>query len=460
MRSRVHALGAHRAELVGNHRKILALAVPALGALFAEPLFLAADSAIVGRLGTAELAGLSVASAVLLNAVMLCVFLTYGTTSLVAWSAGAGDLRGALRLGMDGIWLAVAVGVILAVVGWPLTSVLVALFGTSPSATPHAEAYLQISVLGLPSMLVVLAATGVMRGLQNTRIPLLVLTVAAMVNVVLNLILVYPAGLGVAGSALGTVLAQTGAALWLGGLVLRRARQHATPLRPSPSGIAAAAGAGVPLIARTVLLRVVVLAMTFVAAAHGDTALASHQIAFTLWFLLAMPPEAFAIAGQAMVGHAIGASDAAAARAVARRVMAWGLGSGLALALLVIALRPVYIPLYTTDSAVRDLVFTLALVLAATQPIGAVLYVLDAVLIGAGDTRYLAWVMLIALMVFLPLAWLILATRAGVIVLWWALGAWLLARLVTVYLRYRSNAWLLSGPSQLTPSPGPRHREG
>ena len=433
------------AWLIGRRqhdREILRLAVPALGALVVEPLFLLADSAIVGRLGTAQLAGLGVGSAVLLNAVLLCVFLTYGTTSVVARRAGAGDLSGALRQGMDGIWLAVAMGVVLAAIGVPLTSVLVDLFATSDRVTPYAETYLRISLLGLPSMLVVLAATGVMRGLKNTRVPMLVLTVAAAVNVILNLVLVYPAGLGVAGSALGTVIAQTGAAVWLGAVVLRRAIGQRAPLRPQPSAVLAAAAAGLPLLTRTVLLRVVVLCMTFVAAAQGDTALASHQIAFTLWFLLAMPAEAFATAGQAMVAHALGASDTVGAPAVARRVAAWGFASGLLLSVLLLALRPVYVPIFTLDPAVRDLVWPLAAVVAITNPIGSLLYVLDGVLIGAGDVRYLAWSMLVALMVFLPLAGLVMATKGGVVALWWVLGAWLLARQITVYLRYRSRVWL------------------
>jgi Na+-driven multidrug efflux pump len=186
--------------------------------------------------------------------------------------------------------------------------------------------------------------------------------------------------------------------------------------------------------------------MTFVAAAQGDVAIASHQIAFTLWYVLAMPPEAFAIASQAMVGHALGASDPVAARAASRRALAWGLGSGVAMAVLLVALRPVYVGLFTDDPAVRDLVWSLAVVVAATQPIGALLYVLDGILIGAGDLRYLAWTMLVALLVFLPLAAAVHATDAGVVTLWWALTGWLLARQVAAALRYRSGAWLRTGP--------------
>ena len=423
-------------------RELIRLALPALGALAAEPVFLMADSAIVGHLGTAQLAGLSVASAVLLNAVMLCIFLAYGTAATVARRAGSGDVRAALTQGIDGIWLAVTIGVALAAIGLPLAPTLVHAFGTSDLATPYAVVYLRISLLGVPSMLVVLAATGVMRGLKDTRTPLVVTSVAAVANIVLNLLLVYPAGLGVAGSALGTVLAQSGAAACLAAVVVRRARGAGAPLRPDRAGVLSAARAGVPLIARTALLRLALLWMTFVATAQGDVALASHQIAYTLWFLLAMPPEAFAIAGQAMVGHALGAGDRDDARAIARHAIRWGVGVGLAFAALLVALRAVYLPLFTSDPAVQDLAWSLAVVVAATQPVGAAVYVLDAILIAAGDGRYLAWTMLVAGLLFVPLAGVVLVTGAGVVALWWALVGWLLARLVTIWLRYRSGSWL------------------
>jgi putative MATE family efflux protein len=383
----------------------------------------------------------------MLNAVFLCIFLAHGTTAAVAREAGAGDLRRAYTLGIDGIWLAVAIGLGLAATGVPLAPVLVDLLGASGTAAPYAVTYLRISLLGLPAMLVVLAATGALRGLKDTRTPLLATGLAAMANVPLNLVLVYPLGLGIAGSALGTVIAQLGAAAWLGTVVVRGARRHAASLRPDRPGIRAAAAANAPLFARTVLLRISLLVMTFVAAAQGDAALASHQIAFTLWYVLAMPPEACAIASQALVGHALGAGEPETARVRSRRALVWGVGSGLAMAVLLLALRPVYVPLFTTDGEVRDLVRSLAVVVAATQPIGALLYVLDGILIGAGDTRYLAGTMLVALVAFLPLAGAVLVTGAGIVALWWALAGWLLVRQVAVALRYRSPAWLRPGPA-------------
>ena len=172
----------------------------------------------------------------MLNAVFLCIFLAHGTTAAVARQAGAGNLRRAYALGVDGIWLAVAIGVGLGGLGIVLAPVLVDLLGASDRATPYALTYLRISLLGLPAMLVVLAATGALRGLKDTRTPLLATGLAAVANIPLNLVLVYPLGLGVAGSALGTVLAQLGAAAWLGSVVVRGARRHAAPLRPDRPG--------------------------------------------------------------------------------------------------------------------------------------------------------------------------------------------------------------------------------
>jgi putative MATE family efflux protein len=423
----------------------MGLAIPALGALIVQPVLLMTDSAIIGHLGTAELAGLGVASAVLLNAVLLCIFLAHGTTAAVARRAGAGDVRRAYALGLDGIWLGIWIGTALAALGIPLAPVLVDLLGASGNVATHAVTYLRISLVGLPAMLVVLAATGALRGLKDGRTPLLATGLAAIVNVPLNLVLVYPVGLGVAGSALSTVIAQLGAAVWLCTVVVRGARRHSASLRPDRPGVLAAASTNVSLFARTVLLRIALLIMTFVAASQGETALAAHQIAFTLWYLLAMPPEAFAVASQTAVGHALGAEDSANAKVVSRRALRWGLLSGLAIAVLLVALRPAYIPIFTTDPAVRDLVWSLAVVLAAGQPIGALLYVLDGILIGAGDTRYLAVAMLVALLAFLPLAVAVFVTDAGILALWWALTGWLLARQIAVALRYRSAAWLRPG---------------
>ncbi len=430
-----------------HDREILRLAVPAFGALVAEPLFLLADSAIVGHLGTPQLAGLGVAGALLATAVSVCVFLAYGTTASVARRVGAGDLRAAIAQGVDGIWLGVGLGVVLAaalaVAGEPLVDA----FGTSAAATPYALTYLHVSLVGLPAMLVVLAATGVLRGLQDTRTPLVVAAVGAAANVVLNLVLVYGVGLGIAGSALGTVLAQCGMAAAFVVVVVRAARREGAALRPDRPGIRAAGRAGVPLVVRTLSLRAALLLMTYVAAATGTVAVAAHQVAFTTWMFLSLMLDAVAIAGQAIVGRYLGAADVAGTRAATRRMVEWGVLSGVLLGVVLLTVRAAFVPLFTEDPAVRSLLADVLVVAAVAQPVCGVVFALDGVLIGAGDGRYLAWAGVGTLLAFAPLALLVLAADGGLVALWWAFDAFLLARLLTLVPRWLGGRWMVTGAS-------------
>lgn len=426
-------------------REILRLAAPAFAALVAEPVFLLADSAIVGHLGTPQLAGLGVAGALLATGVSLCLFLAYGTTAAVARRLGAGDQRAAMAQGVDGLWLAVLIGVSVAVLLASAASPLVAALGTSPAATPYALTYLRISAAGVPAMLVVLAATGVLRGLQDTRTPLVVATAGALANIALNLLLVYGVGLGIAGSALGTVLAQLAMALALALVVLRGARTYGVAGRPHLAGIRAAAIVGVPLLVRTLTLRIALLVTTFVAASAGTVAVAAHQVAFTVWTLLALALDAIAIAGQAIVGRYLGAGDVAGARAATRRMMEWGLASGVVLAVLLLVLRAAFVPLFSPDHDVQVLLSAVLVVTALSQPVCGVVFALDGVLIGAGDGRYLAVAGLVTLLAFLPLAGLVFATDGGLVALWWAFNGFMLARLVTLLWREHGDGWVVTG---------------
>jgi putative MATE family efflux protein len=428
-----------------HDREILRLAVPAFGALVAEPLFLLADSAIVGHLGTPQLAGLGIAGSLLATAISLCVFLAYGTTASVARRVGAGDLRAAVAQGVDGLWLAAGLGVLLALVGLLAAEPLVAAFDPTTSTSGHALTYLRVSLPGLPAMLVVLAATGVLRGMQDTRTPLVVAAAGAVVNVVLNLVLVYGLDMGVAGSALGTVLAQLGMAAAFVAVVLRGARRHRAALRPDLPGIRAAATAGVPLVVRTATLRAALLLTTYVATAIGTAAVAAHQVAFTIWLFLALALDAVAIAGQAIVGRYLGAGDAAGARSATRRMVEWGVAAGVLLGLVVVILRALYVPFFTPDDDVRELLASVLVVAALFQPVCGVVFALDGVLIGAGDGRYLAWAGVITLATYVPLALLVLAADGGLVALWWAFNAFLLARLVTLIVRWRGDRWLVTG---------------
>ncbi|GAA3373218.1 MATE family efflux transporter [Streptomyces sannanensis] len=429
-------------------REILALAVPAFGALVAEPLFVMADSAIVGHLGTPQLAGLGIAAALLTTAVSVFVFLAYATTAAVARRVGAGDIRAAIRQGMDGIWLALLLGAVVIAVILPAAPWLVELFGASDTAAPYATTYLRISAIGIPAMLVVLAATGVLRGLQDTRTPLYVAVGGFAANAALNAGLVYGAGLGIAGSAWGTVIAQVGMAAAYLLVVVRGARRHGASLRPDAAGIRACAQAGAPLLIRTLSLRAILMVATAVAARLGDIDIAAHQIILSLWNLLAFALDAIAIAGQAIIGRYLGCGDAAGARQACRRMVQWGIVSGLVLGALVVLSRPLFVPLFTPDPTVQDTLFPALLVVAVSQPIAGIVFVLDGVLMGAGDGAYLAGAMLVTLAFFTPVALLVPAFGGGLTALWWAMTLMMTVRMATLWLRARSGRWLVTGATR------------
>ncbi|MFJ2706083.1 MATE family efflux transporter [Streptomyces sp. NPDC087428] len=431
-----------------HDREIIALAVPAFGALVAEPLFVMVDSAIVGHLGTPQLAGLAVAAALLTTAVSIFVFLAYATTAAVARRVGAGDLTSAIRQGMDGIWLAILLGLAVIALTLPLAPWLVEVFGASHTAAPYATTYLRISSLGIPAMLVVMAATGVLRGLQNTRTPLYVAIGGFAANGALNAGLVYGAGLGIAGSAWGTVIAQVAMAVAYLVVVVRGARRHGASLRPDAAGIRASAQAGVPLLVRTLSLRAVLLIATAVAARLGDTDLAAHQIILSLWSLMAFALDAIAIAGQAIIGRYLGADDAKGAREACRRMVQWGVASGVLFGVLIVLARPLFVPLFTSDQSVQDTLFPALLVVALTQPISGVVFVLDGVLMGAGDGPYLAWAMLVTLAVFAPVALLVPYLGGGLTVLWCAMALMMAVRMATLWFRTRSGKWLVTGAAR------------
>ncbi|MFJ5260639.1 MATE family efflux transporter [Streptomyces sp. NPDC088387] len=431
-----------------HDREIVSLAVPAFGALVAEPLFVMADSAIVGHLGTAQLAGLGVASALLITAVSVFVFLAYATTAAVARRVGAGDLPAAIRQGMDGIWLALLLGAAVIAVVLPTAPNLVALFGTSDTAAPYATTYLRISALGIPAMLVVLAATGVLRGLQDTKTPLYVAIGGFVANGLLNVGLVYGADLGIAGSAWGTVIAQFGMAAVYLVVVVRGARRHGASLRPDAAGIRASAQAGVPLLVRTLSLRAILMIATAVAAGLGDADVAAHQIILSLWSLLAFALDAIAIAGQAIIGRYLGADDPEGARQACRRMVEWGLAVGLILGVLVMLSRPAFLPLFTSDSAVKDAALPALIVVALSQPICGVVFVLDGVLMGAGDGPYLAWAMILTLAVFAPVALLIPTIGGGLTMVWVAMTLMMTVRMLTLWLRTSSGRWIVTGATR------------
>ncbi|MFF1531141.1 MATE family efflux transporter [Cellulomonas sp. NPDC058312] len=431
-------------------RQILGLAVPALGALVAEPLFVLVDSAVVGRLGTTELAGLSLASTLLVTVVGLCVFLAYATTAAVARRSGAGDRAGALQMGVDGLWLAAGLGVLLAAVTLLVAPWAVGALGATGDVADQATTYLRASAPGLPGMLLVLAATGALRGLRDTRTPLVVAGAGAAVNAVLNMVLVHGAGLGIAGSGLGTAATQLGMGAVLVAVVVRGARAAGASLAPAVGGVVAGIRAGTPLLLRTLSLRAAILLTVWVATGLGPVALAGHQVVNAVWGFVAFALDALAIAAQALVGHALGAGDVPLVRTLLRRTLAWGVGAGAVLGLVTGAAGWWLSAAFTSDPDVRHAVTVSLVVAAVLMPMAGWVFVLDGVLIGAGDGRFLAGAGMLTLVAYLPVA---LAVRAwapdgwaGLAWLWAAFaGVFMLARAATTGWRARGDRWMVTG---------------
>lgn len=432
------------------NREILRLAVPALGSLIAEPMLLIVDSALVGHLGVVPLAGLGIASAVLQTIVGLMVFLAYSTTPAVARRFGAGEHTGAVRAGIDGLWLALALGTVLAVVGSLTTPWLVSLFGADAAVSEQAVIYLQLSMWGLPAMLIVFAATGLLRGMQDTVTPLWIAGLGFGLNALLNWLFIYGFGWGIAGSAAGTVVAQWSMVGAYAFVVGQLARRHEASVLPQREGLRGSARAGWWLFLRTVSLRIAFLATVYVATGLGTDELAGWQVAFTIFSTAAFALDALAIAAQALVGRGLGADDEPFVRRVLGRTVAWGAWFGVLVGGLIAALSGVIGLVFTGSHDVAALVQPALLVLAVAQPVCGVVFVLDGVLMGAGDARYLAIAGGLNLVPYVPAlvaVWIAHPTGAEGLA-WLAVcffGVYMLARLGTLGWRIRRSAWLTAG---------------
>lgn len=426
-------------------RQIVRVAVPAFFALITEPLMLLADTAIIGHLGTPELGGLAAASVVLGTVVGLCIFLAYGSTALVSRYHGAGDERAAFGLATSSLWLAAGLGVVLGAATAITSGWLSSSLASSAPVAGYAQDYLLVSALAVPAMLLVLAATGAMRGVLDLRTPLLATIAANILNVILNLTFVYGLDWGIRGAAAGTVLAQWFAAGWLVGVLVRRARRAKASTRPRITEILVSAGQGVPLLVRTLTLRASLVLATVVAADLGDVPLAANQVAAAVVSFLAFGLDAIAIAGQTLTGRSLGAGDAALTRKLTNRMVLWGATFGGIAAVLLAATSPWLSRLFSADPAVQRALVPALLVVAVIQPLSGVVFVLDGVLIGAGDGVYLAKAGLVVLVAYAPLALAVGWTDADFTWLWAAYGAFIGARLLTLWWRQRGTAWMVLG---------------
>ncbi|MEU7618557.1 MATE family efflux transporter [Micromonospora rifamycinica] len=427
---------------VAAPRRIAALALPALVVLAAEPLYVLVDTAVAGHLDRVALAALAVGGTVLTLIAWLGTVLAYGITGRAARRFGSGDRSAAVAEGVQASWLAFGVGMLVALGmqlgAGPLTDLLAG----PGEVADAAERWLRVAVLGAPGLLLAAAGNGWLRGVQDTRRPLWFVLGPNLLSALLCPVLVYPVGWGLTGSAVANAFAQTIA----GGLFVAALISERVALRPRPAVLRQQLMLSRDLLVRGVAFQASFLSATAVAARFGAAAVGAHQIAVQLWFLTALLLDALAIAGQALVGAALGAGDAAGARALARRLALLGAACGVTFAVLIAVGAGVVPGLFSSDARVREQAMVAWPWLVALQPLGGVVFALDGVLIGAGDVRYLRNLTIVAAFGgFLPAIWLTYALDLGLGGIWAGLTLFVLLRLAALLLRLRSGGWAVVG---------------
>ena len=426
-----------------HDREILRLALPALGALAAEPLYVLADTAIVGHLGRPQIAALGLAGTVLAGTFTIFNFLTYGTTAVVARASGAGQAERAARLASQALWVSLAIGVVLLAVSEAVASPLLHALGGHGRSGHFALVYFRIAAVGLPAALIALAGQGYLRGVSNLRRPLEIVVASNVANIVLEVLFVYVFHWGIAGSAAGTAIAQAGMGI---AFVVELLRPDAESRRPRVAEMRPMMRVGRQIFVRTTALYASFLVAASVLARIGDAQLGAHQIAFQLFVFLALLLDAVAIAGQVIVGRMLGAGDAQGAHEAAARMIWWSVGIGALFAAVLLPLADVIPRAFTGDPAVIHQAKLVWPLFALMQPLAGAVFALDGILIGASDTAYLMWSMLAAsLFVYVPIALLSLELGWGIVGVWVGLVALIGARLALLGYRFVGRRWAVVG---------------
>ena len=426
-----------------HDREILRLALPALGALAAEPLYVLADTAIVGHLGRPQIAALGLAGTVLAGTFTIFNFLTYGTTAVVARASGAGQAERAARLASQALWVSLAIGGVLLAVSEAVASPLLRALGGHGRSGHFALVYFRIAAVGLPAALIALAGQGYLRGVSNLRRPLEIVVASNVANIVLEVLFVYVFHWGIAGSAAGTAIAQAGMGI---AFVVELLRPHAESRRPRVAEMRPMMRVGRQIFVRTTALYASFLVAASVLARIGDAQLGAHQIAFQLFVFLALLLDAVAIAGQVIVGRMLGAGDTQGAHEAASRMIWWSVGIGALFAAVLLPLADVIPRAFTGDPAVIHQAKLVWPLFALMQPLAGAVFALDGILIGASDTAYLMWSMLAAsLFVYVPIALLSLELGWGIVGVWVGLVALIGARLAFLGYRFVGRRWAVVG---------------
>jgi MATE family multidrug resistance protein len=435
--------GVTSRALPGQHpedRVIGALAIPALGALAADPLYSLVDTAFVGQLGVAQLGGLSVGAAAFTASFWIFSFLAYGVTPRVARFLGAGREEDAARIGVQALWLALLLGAGVTSIGFFLAGPVVRAFGASDEVMRYAEPYLRVRALAAIPVLIAQVGQGYLRGAQDTKTPTLIVVAGAVSNVVLGYVFIFTLGWGIEGAAWAVVLCQAAAAMAF--VLVLRARMTPVGWLPQPRVMRSLLRVGGELALRTGSLVAGLTIATSIAARIGTNTVAAWQIAMQLFLLLSLTLDAVAIAAQALVATHLGAGERRRARAVGERLIGLGVYVGVGLGFVLFITAPLLGGLFTDSPEVERLATQLLVWIALLQPVGAVAFTLDGILIGASDTAFLAVAMVGATVVFVGSVLLLYGAQAGVASLVIGMSIWMLVRAASTLLRFRGAAWL------------------
>jgi putative MATE family efflux protein len=427
-------------------RRILAISIPALGSLLVEPIYVLTDTAVVGRLGTAPLGGLALASTVLNTLVWVFNFLSYATTVRVAVRRGRGDREGGATDALQALWLAAGIGIVVALVVGVAADFLVGILGDDPAVVEQGVTYLRISAFGIPFQMVAIACIGYLYGLPDTKRPFLVLLASTTTNLVLELLFVFVLDWGIAGSAWGTVVAQVLSAVVLLALVVPRLLDDGLrDLRIVPSVMWAVVKVGGHMVQRTGFLLAALAVATAAAARVGTPELAGHQIAAQVFLLLAIGVDMFKVSGQSLVGHALGADRPEEAREVVDHLYGWAWRSGLLLTVVTLGVSGVLPWAFTDDPAVVEAARVALVVLGIMQVPAAITFVTDGILMGANDFRDLRWSTTVAFVAVLPIyVAVVVWPSLGIVTVWLGQLLWVSARAVKNHTRVQGDAWMRS----------------
>ena len=422
-----------RADL---NRSILRLAIPALGALAIDPLLTLVDTAFVARVGVVELAALGVDTAILGIAFFGFNFLAYATTPLVARALGRREPETARRLVGDALAVAIGLGVLSTVGMMVLAPWLVEVMGAGGAVTGPAVTYLRVRALAVPAILIVTTGHGAFRGYQDTVTPLRVAAAVNALNLILDPIFIFVLGWGLTGAAVATVIAQLVGAVWF--IRLLRSRKMATrpsSLRSSLPTLIELGRNGALITVRTGMLLVAFTVAAAQATRIGTDEIAAHQVVMQVWLLAAMSADAFAIAGQAMVGEAVGSRDRIQIDRISVRLVGWGVVAGVILAA-VFVMGSRGFELMIRDAPVSGLAATAGVVAGWMMPIAAPLFAADGVFLGLLSLRTVVTsaasgaAISVGLLLLTPLG----ETLEGI---WWALGAMMVMRSLIFAVSYR-----------------------